>query len=292
MAEQAVTEAWSVQRVLRWAAQDFEKRGSPSARLDAEVLLAHVLGVERIRLFVEPGRALTPAELSRYREAIQRRRADEPVAYIIGHREFYGLDFLVDRRVLIPRPDTEALVEVALERTRTWSLYGRAVDLCTGSGCVAIAFARQRPTWEVTGIDLDPGTIELARDNALRLGTVHGVCFLASDLFTPLAAGERFDLVTCNPPYVPTEEYLELDRGIRDFEPRLALDGGKDGLVLTRRVVEACRERLVPGGVLCLEVGSGQATEVAGLCEAAGLTAIQRQRDYGGHERVVSGRWG
>ena len=285
-------EAWTVGRVLRWATGDFEKRGLPTARLDAEVLLAHVLGWERIRLFVEANRVLQEAELGAYREVIQRRRAGEPVAYVVGRREFFGLDFTVDRRVLIPRPDTETLVEVALARTRAWSMHGRAVDLCTGSGCVAIAFARQRPTWEVIGIDCDALALEVARANALDLGAVHTVRFVVGDLGDPLDPNERFDLVTANPPYIPTADCEALDPGIRDFEPRLGLDGGPDGLTVMRRVVETARRCLGPVGIVALEVGFDQANRVAELLERAGFTAIERRRDYGGHERVVSGQRG
>jgi release factor glutamine methyltransferase len=288
--ERPAGESWTVQRVLGWATQDFEKRGLPTARLDAEVLLAHVLGCERIRLFVEATRVLGEAELGAYREVIRRRRTGEPVAYVVGRREFFGLDFAVDSRVLIPRPDTETLVDVALDRTRAWSMHGRALDLCTGSGCVAIAFARQRPTWEVIGIDLDADALEVARANALRLGAVHALRFLPGDLDAPLDPNERFDLVTANPPYIPTAECDELDPGVRDFEPRLALDGGQDGLTVMRRVVETARACLVPEGVVALEVGFDQASRVADLLEGAGFSAIERRRDYGGHERVVSGR--
>jgi release factor glutamine methyltransferase len=283
-------DSWTVQRVLRWATQDFEKRGLPTARLDAEVLLAHVLGSERIRLYVEATRALGEAELGAYREVIQRRRAGEPVAYVVGQREFFGLDFAVDRRVLIPRPDTETLVEAALARTHAWSMHGRALDLCTGSGCVAIAFAHQRPTWEVIGVDLDAGALEVARANALSLGAVHSVRFCAGDLGAALDPNERFDLVTANPPYIPTGECDVLDPGVRDFEPRRALDGGQDGLSVMRRVVETARACLVPEGIVALEVGFDQASRVVELLESAGFSAIERQRDYGGHERVVSGR--
>jgi release factor glutamine methyltransferase len=288
--ERPPRDAWAVQRLLRWAAEDFEKRGSPTARLDAEVLLAHVLGTERIRLFVEAQRVLEEAELGAYRDVIRRRRMGEPVAYIVGRREFYGLDFVVDQRVLIPRPDTETLVEVALGRTHAWSMYGRALDLCTGSGCVAIAFGRQRPTWEVTGIDVSPNALEVARMNAQRLGAVHGVQFRCGDLMAPLDPSDRFELITANPPYIPTVDCAELEPGIRDFEPRLALDGGEDGLGPIRRIVAAARDHLVPGGILALEVGFDQATRVTDLLESAAFSDVERRRDYGGHERVVSGR--
>lgn len=284
------TEPWTVGRVLAWATADFRSRGIESARLDAELLLGQALGLDRIRLILEHQRPLAPGELSRYRALIKRRRSAEPIAYIRGEREFYGLPIRVDARVLIPRPDSETLVEVALERTRAWSMFGNALDLCTGSGCVAIAFAHARRTWRVTGVDASPGALDVARDNALRLGLVPGLRFVQGDLFAPLE-NERFELIMANPPYIPDAEMAELDAGIRDFEPRLALAGGADGLDVIRRLVEQAPRHLSPGGVLALEVGHDQAGRVSELFERAGLGSLERHRDYGGHERVVSGRW-
>jgi release factor glutamine methyltransferase len=282
-------EPWTILSVARWAAEDFKRRSFDSPRLDAELLLAHALGIDRIRVIIDATRTLSPEELSRYRELIKRRRSGEPIAYILGVREFYGLPFRVDRRVLIPRPDSEALVDTALERTRHWSLYGRALDLCTGSGCIAIAFAKRRPTWRVTGVDLSPDALTVARDNAFRLGAIWGVCFVVGDLFAPLGESERFELITANPPYVPSAELAELEPQIRHFEPHLALDGGPDGLDAIRRIVEQAAERLLPGGVLATEIHYSLGDAACALLERAGFVAIERRRDYGGHERVVSG---
>ncbi len=283
------TESWTIARVLSWATTDFKARGVDAPRLDAELLLALALGIDRIQLILQHQRPLEPAELSRYRDLIKRRRLGEPVSYLLGEREFYGLTIRVDPRVLIPRPDTETLVDVALERTRERSMYGRALDLCTGSGCVAIAFASRRPCWRTTAVDASAGAAEVARDNVVRLGFAWSVGVLDGDLFEPLADDARFELVTANPPYVPHGEIAALDAGIRDFEPRLALDGGDDGLTTARRIVAVGPSRLEPGGVLAVEVGAGQSDAVARLFEQAGFVAIERRRDYGGHERVVSG---
>jgi release factor glutamine methyltransferase len=283
-----VSDAWTISRVLRWAAEDFAKRRSSSPRLDAEVLLAHALRTDRVRLVIESDRELEPAELGLYRSLIERRRRGEPVAYILGRREFFGLDFVVDRRALVPRPDTEALVEVALERTRSRSQYGRALDLCTGSGCVAVAFAKARPTWRVTATDISTDAVALAWENARRVGVASCLAVLAGDLFTPVA-NEHFELVLANPPYIPSADIAALDVDVREFEPRRALDGGSDGLDLVRAVVSAAPRHLVPGGVLAVEVGFDQAPRARSLFEAAGFTFIESRRDYGGHERVVSG---
>jgi release factor glutamine methyltransferase len=281
---------WTIQQVLVWATEDFRRRHFDSPRLDAELLLTEALGVDRIGLIADRERLLGPEELSRYRGFVQRRRAGEPIAYIRGQREFYGLVFHVDRRVLIPRPDTETLVDVALGRTRGRHLFGRAADLCTGCGCVAIAFAQQRPTWQVTAVDIASDAVAVARDNALRLGAVPTVGFRVGDLLAPLPERERLDLVVANPPYIPTSEYELLEVPIRDFEPRVALDGGADGLGVTARIIHDAPTRLAPGGVLALEIGFDQGDRVAAAMKQVGLGQIARHRDYAGRERVVSGQ--
>ena len=284
------TEPWSIKRVLAWASDDFRRRGNPSARLDAELLLGEAIGLDRIRLIVEAERPLSEAELARYRGLIKRRRNGEPIAYILGRREFYALPFRVDRRVLIPRPDTEVLVETALNGTQARHLYGRMLDLCTGSGCVAIAFAKDRPTWRVTAVDLSPEAAALARENARRTGVVHNLSVLEGDLFAPLPPAARFELITANPPYIPSGDIAGLDADVRDFEPRLALDGGEDGLVVIRRLLAEAQRYLVPEGLLAIEVGFDQAPAVAALFEQTGFTAVARAKDLAGVERVVSGR--
>lgn len=281
---------WTVARVLAWATQDFRERGMDSPRLDAELLLGRVLQANRVKLLVDASRPLIDVELSAYRQLIQRRRKGEPVAYLLGEREFYGLPFKVDGRVLIPRPDSEALVEVGLERTQGKSEFGTALDLCTGSGCILLAFASRRPHWRLWGRDLEAGAVELARENALRLGRVWNVAFEQADLFAGLAPSARFDLITANAPYVSHPELGELDAGILDFEPRVALDGGPDGLAVVRRIVEESPRWLAADGVLALEIGYDQAEGVTELLRARGYRAIERRRDYGGHERVVSAR--
>jgi release factor glutamine methyltransferase len=282
-------EPWSIKRVLAWATDDFRRRGNKSARLDAELLLGEALGFDRIKLIVEAERPLAEAELGRYRELIKRRRNGEPIAYILGRREFFALPLRVDRRVLIPRPDTEVLVETALSGTRARHLYGRMLDLCTGSGCVAIAFAKERPTWRVTAVDLSPDAAALARENTLRAGVVHNLGVLEGDLFAPLPEAAEFELITANPPYIPSGDIAGLEADVRDFEPHLALDGGADGLSIIRRLLEQAPRYLAPGGLIALEVGFDQAPAVAALFEAAGFVDVARSKDLAGVERVVSG---
>ena len=235
-------------------------------------------------------RPLVGDELSRFRELVKRRRAREPVAYILGQREFYGRTFAVDARVLVPRPDTETLVTVALDRTRDRSMSMRAFDLCTGSGCVAITLARERPTSRVHATDASTEALAVARHNALRLGA-YNVSFAQGDLYAAVPDGQRFDLVVANPPYVPTGDVAHLMADVRDFEPRMALDGGADGLALVRRIVTHAHTVLVPGGRLAIEVGAGEAGDAAALLEAGGFVEVAVTRDYARIERVVDGRW-
>jgi release factor glutamine methyltransferase len=286
--EQAST--WTIGSLLTWAASDFRERGMESPRLEAEILLAHVLGADRIRLIVESGRPLSTGELNAYKALFKRRRSGEPTAYILGQREFFGRSFEVNPHVLIPRPDTEILVQVALKRTSHRKLTGRALDLCTGSGCVAVSFALERRTWQVTASDVSEHALEVARKNALKLGAIWGLRFVVSDLFSALDQGERYELVTANPPYIPIGEHKGLDPTVKDFEPALALVGGEDGLDLYPRLIRQARQHLVPGGVLAVEVGAGQAAAVEQIFMQEGFSALSREKDYGGHERVVSGK--
>lgn len=284
----ATPKVWTIGALVKWATDDFRARGIESPRLDAELIVAHALGITRTQVIIDAMRPLAGEELAELRELVKRRRSHEPIAYLRGEREFYGLVFKVDRRVLVPRPDTETLVDTALARTRHVSMSMRQLDLCTGSGCVAIAMARQRPTAKVTATDLSPGALVLARENAQRLGA-YNVAFLEGDLFAGVPGPCRFDVITANPPYIPTGELAELQPDVRDFEPRLALDGGEDGLVLVRRIIEEAPAHLVEGGVLAMELGAGQAPAVAALLEARGFTDVRSDRDIARIERVVSG---
>ncbi len=286
-----MTEVWTVGRVVRWAADDFRARGIENPRLEAELLLAHALGTERLRIIVDSERALSVEQLAPFRDLIQRRRKGEPVAYLRGYKEFYGRVFRVDKRVLVPRPDTEILVEAALRRTPTTSMGGRYLDLCTGSGCVAISLARTRPTCKVFAIDVSPEALSVARENAIRLGAAHQLAFMAGNLFEPLAASRdlRFDLITANPPYIAERELASLAADVRAFEPRLALSGGEDGLLVTRPIVRGSAAYLRSGGVLAVEIGAGQADTVKALFTETGFQEVEVDKDYGGHERVVSG---
>ncbi len=277
-----MAETWTPLKVLQWTAAKFAERQVASARLDAEVLLAHVLGTTRVGLYTGFDKPLQEAELAAYRDLVRRRLAGEPVAYLVGRQEFWSLPLRVDARVLIPRRDTETLVEVALRRAPA---AGRIADVATGSGAVALALAKERPAATVVATDVSEDALAVARANAEALGLA--VRFVAGDLLAPLA-GDTFDLVVGNPPYVRSGDIAGLAPEVRR-EPRAALDGGPDGLALVRRLVAAAPAALVPGGVLALEHGFDQGEAVRALFAAAGLADVETARDLGGNERVTSG---
>ena len=287
MVAEASAKQWTIGSLVKWATEDFRARGIENPRLDAELIVAHALKIDRMRVILDAARPLEGVELERLRELVKRRRAHEPVAYLRGEREFYGLKFRVDKRVLIPRPDTETLVDVALARSAHVSMSMRQVDLCTGSGCVAIAMARQRPTASVFATDLSADAIACGRENAQRLGAC-GIAFAVGDLFAPVA-GRRFDVVTANPPYIASAEIATLDAGIKDFEPRLALDGGADGLDVVRRIVAEAPAHLAAGGVLAIEIGATQGAAAAELFRGRGFLHVRVDRDLARLDRVVSG---
>ncbi len=281
---------WTIGSLIQWATDDFRARGIENPRLDAELIVAFALKTTRMQLIIDSKRPLEGAELAKLRDLVRRRRAREPVAYLRGEREFFGLPFRVTSSVLIPRPDTETLVTVGLARTAHLSLALRHLDLCTGSGCVAIAIARARPTAQVFATDISEDALVVARENAYRLGA-YNVAFRAGDLFEPVRdLHPKLDLITANPPYIASAEIPSLQPEIKDFEPRVALDGGADGLDLVRRIVEGAPAHLARGGILAIEIGEGEASETRALFERSGFADIQTERDYGKIERVVSGK--
>jgi release factor glutamine methyltransferase len=283
-------ERWTVLDVLRWTTARFEERRLDTPRLDAEVLMAGALGVARVQLYVQFDRPLDQAELGAIRDSVRRRQAGEPVAYIVGKKEFFGLELAVDARVLVPRPDTETLVDEALARLTERppdAPAPRLADVGTGSGAIAVTLGKQRPTAQVLATDLSAQALEVARENAQRHAVT--VTFLLGDLETPLGPHAPLDLITANLPYIASGELDALAPEVKQ-EPRMALDGGADGMALVRRLVAAAPALMAPGGALVLEVGAGQAAATAALFEAAGFSDVRLRRDLGGIDRVVSGR--
>ena len=294
-----MTSSVSVGEALLSATGWLRAGGSRSPRLDAELLLATALGVDRAELFRTPERVLSRNEERRFDGYVVRRQGREPVAYIRGRRAFRTIELEVSPAVLIPRPETETLVEVALEALAAvpggaaapGPYEPLALDVGTGSGCIALALAAEDPYVHVVAVDVDEAAVQVARRNAARLGLGGRVDIALSDLFAGLAPLQRFDVIVSNPPYVPDAEYATLEPNVRDFEPRLALHGGEDGLDVYRRLVVEAVPRLLPGGMLAVEVGCGQAAAVRALFAGAGAFAPAQERpDLGGTPRVVSAK--
>jgi len=288
----AQKQVWTILEVLRWTIGRFERHGVASARLDAELLAALAFARTRVELYTHFDQPLGEPELTAYRGLVQRRMAGEPVAYILGRKEFWSLDLEVDARVLVPRPDTETLVEQALELLKEGNTDGRALraaDIGTGSGALALALKKERPGDEVFAIDVSVDALAVARANANRLGLE--VTFLQGDLVGPLGNLGPFDLIASNPPYIPSADIAGLSPEVRS-EPRLALDGGQDGLMLVRRLASEARGVLAPGGALAMEIGAGQAGEVAAILRGEGYASVRTRQDLAGIERVVFGQLG
>lgn len=258
-------------------------KGSPTARLDGELLLGEVLGMSRLELYLHHDRPLTARELDGLRPLVRRRGDGEPVAYILGRAGFRGLDLAVDPRVLIPRPETEGLVEVGLALLPR---EGALLDVGTGSGAIAIAAAHERPDASVSAVDTSADALAVAADNAAACGV--DVEFLLGDLAAPVL-GRRFDVVLANLPYI-AEGDPRVEDHVRRYEPNQALFAGADGLDQIRRLIPMAREVLGPGGALALEIGADQADAVTALLERAGYLDLARHRDLAGHERIVVGR--
>ncbi len=258
------------------------------ARRDAETLLLDVLRMERAALLVRWKEVLDEAESERYLELIARRQAGEPIQYIRGETEFYGLPFYVTRDCLIPRPETEHLAEKAIELAGRFPA-PRIADVGTGSGCIAVALAAHLPRAWVAATDLSASALALARRNAGRHAVAGRIRFLKGNLLAP-AAGEPFDLVVSNPPYVPTADRASLAVEVRDFEPPLALFAGPDGLEVYRALIPQAFAALIPGGFVVLEIGCGQADAVGGLLTAAGFMGIEFTPDLQGIPRVAAAR--
>ena len=260
----------------------FEKAGVESPRLTIELMLAHLLKKKRLQLYLEFERDLDESSLAALREMVKRRMTGEPLQYITGEAEFCGLKFAVDRRVLIPRPETELLVEVVAARKPS-----TIVDVCTGSGCVAIALAEKLPAAEITATDLSPAALEVAQANAARQNLKKSPRFLMGDLLSILPDSFKADAIVSNPPYIASGELEKLPKEVREFEPVQALLAGVDGLEIIRRLVSDARRFLSPAGFVALEIGAGQCAAVRELFERAAYRVAQVENDLQGHERVI-----
>ena len=278
-------ELWTIGRILKWTEQYFKEKGIESPRLDAEVLLSHILGRERIYLYVHFDEPLEPAELARYREAIKQRVQRVPIAYIIGEKEFMGLTFKVTEDTLVPRPDTEILVQAAIERLRARGDAPRFADIGTGTGAICLSVLHFLPKAQADTVDISPAARAVAEENAASLGASDRITFHTGDLLAPLA-GQCYDAILSNPPYIPDGDIAALAPEVRLKEPHTALAGGRDGLDFYRRLTSDAPALLKDGGFLAVEVGIHQAAPVAALAVPS-FSRTEILKDYAGIERVV-----
>lgn len=279
-----------IQRLLA-AVEFLSANGVDSPRLTAEVLLAHTLGLTRAQLLARPEHPLSPEQQARYAALIDRAAAGEPLAYLTGVREFHGLEFAVDARVLVPRPETELLVDLALNflaTERAANAEKRVMDVGTGSGCIAVTIAVKHPAASVTATDISEEALAVARANAERHGVAPRITFFRSDLLSSLRLlPASFDLIAANLPYIASDELRTL--AVARHEPRLALDGGPDGLLWIRRLLVDAPRALKPGGLLLLEIGATQGAAATALAQAAFPQGrVTLHRDLAGLDRVVS----
>ncbi len=275
---------WTVRDVLNWTRTYFKQAGIVQPRLEAEILLAHTLGFDRLHLYLAPDRPLTPEERARFREVVKKRRQGTPLQYLTGEVQFLGLRFRVRPGALIPRPETEELVMRALRlvsRDRAVS----CLDLGTGTGVIGICLAKYLPHATVTAVDVVPEALALAQENADLNGVSDQITFLPSDWFAQVTG--KFDLIAANPPYIAEESLAELPTEVRDHEPQTALDGGESGVREINRIAAELHDHLMPGGMVVLEIGDGQGDSVTEIIERAGLTDVRVERDLAGKERFV-----
>jgi release factor glutamine methyltransferase len=285
---------WTVRRLLEWTTAFFTRKDVYAPRLSAERLLAHVLEYPRIKLYTDYERPLNDKELATFRGLVQRAAEQEPIEYLTGTAHFFNLEFEVNRDVLIPRPDTETLVENVLQLAR--NVPGmeapRVLDLCTGSGCVAAAVAHHLKNATVTATDISPRAVDVARRNIERLGLSGRVLVEQGDLFEPLSRMvdvQPFHLIVANPPYIATGQLEGLDRSVKGYEPMQALDGGLDGLTLHRRILEGAADRLLPGGRVYLEIAYDQGALAKDVVSGyPGFQDVRILKDTAGNDRVVT----
>jgi release factor glutamine methyltransferase len=286
----AVAEATTL-ALLSEATATLEAARVAGARGSAEWLLAAVLGVDRFAVYLEPGRELCADEAARYRALVGRRATGEPLQHLLGFEDFHGLRLAVTPDVLIPRPETEGLVEWAIEVLRERPAAAVA-DVGTGSGAIACALAARLPGLRVLATDCSPAALAVASRNVRSHGLSDRVRLVAGDLVEPLSGGRvRLDLVVANPPYLPSAVIRSLPAEVSAWEPRLALDGGPDGMAVLRRVIASVPAVLAPGGSLLMEIGEEQAGPLACLLAARGFSGIRSRRDLNGVERCIGGRW-
>ena len=282
-----LTTEWTIREVLNWTRGYFEDAGIVQPRLEAEMLLAHALDVDRLHLYMAPDKPLTNDERSRYRSVVKQRHSGTPLQHVIGEVNFYGLRFRVDRETLIPRSETEELLDQVIKRApRDRDI--RCLDLGAGTGVIAVCMARYLPKAKVTAVDVSPAALDRARKNAALNEVADRIEFIESDWFDHVEG--KFDFIASNPPYIRSDELAGLPSEVRDYEPSVALDGGKDGLEKIREIVSKLRIHLRPSGVVLMEIGHEQGDRVKSMLESIELVDVSVIRDMSERDRFVVGR--
>lgn len=279
---------WTIIKILDWTKQYFTDRGVENPRLDAEVLLCAVLQCERIKLYMDFERPLTAAELAQYKNYVARRGQHEPLAYILGEKEFMRNSFKVTPATLVPRPETELLVESLIKAAQGLKADGdvKVLDIGTGSGAIIVSLLDYLPHAKGVGVDISVDALIVAEENSRRIGVRERAGFVQSDLFSRVPADKKFDIIVSNPPYIPAADIAGLAKDVQK-EPIGALDGGTDGLDFYRRIISEAMDHMADEGILAFEVGINQAQVVAELCRKAGFKATAIREDYAGIERMV-----
>ncbi len=276
---------WTLQSLLLWCSKYFSDKACPTPRLDAELLLAFALKLRRLDLYLQFDRPMTEDELAAVKALIKRRAAGEPTAYIIGQKEFYSRVFTVTKDVLIPRPDTEILVEEVLKFAANKS---HGLEIGLGSGCLSITLLAERPELTLTAIDISAAALAVAKTNAEAHGVLDRLTLRHQDFLTDTALSEpTFDFLVSNPPYIKQGELAELPMSVKDFEPHLALDGGADGLVFYHIIAERAKTLVKAGGFVAVEIGEDQGESVSEIFTQSGLSVKSIIRDLAGLDRVV-----
>jgi release factor glutamine methyltransferase len=290
LAESRSVGTWTVLGLLRWTTAYFAKKGVEAPRAGAELLLAHCLGLRRLDLYLRYDQPLSAEELADFKALIQRRTQGEPVAYITGERAFWSLNLKVNPQVLIPRPETERLVEIALRALKAFNRpRPRILDLGTGSGAIVLALAAENADGYFVALDRSWGALQTARENQHRNAITAKIAYLAADWCAPISPRRgRFDLIVSNPPYIAAGEIGKLQIEVSRFEPRAALDGGADGMDCLRLIFNQAAQRLASGGYLIVEIGADQGEAVIELATALNtFDNVEIHKDYAGLDRVV-----
>ena len=277
---------WTIMKILNWTKQYFTDKGVENPRLDAEVLLCAVLKCERITLYVDFERPLSETELAQFKQYVVRRANHEPLAYILGEKAFMRNMFKVTPDTLVPRPETELLVESIVMAAEAVGDDVKILDIGTGSGAIIVSLLDYLPQAKGVGVDISVGALTVAKENAVAIGVVERAGFLRSDVYSALPLDKKFDIIVSNPPYIPAADIAGLAKDVQN-EPIGALDGGEDGLDFYRRITKEAPLHMVEDGLLAFEIGIYQGEAVAEMCKAAGFGAVAIRKDYAGIERMV-----